>query len=35
MSKQLDYSKISKNTFSVEEHVYKYLNLGTTIGFDV
>ena len=35
VSRQSDYSKTSKNIFFVEEHSYKYANLGVTIGFSV
>ena len=35
VSKYFDCSKISKNTFSVEEHVYKLANLGVTVRFGV
>ena len=35
VSRQFDYSKTSKNTFSVKEHLNKLENLGVIIGFGV
>ena len=33
VSRQFVYSKTSKDTFFVEEHLHKLANLGVTVGF--